>query len=564
MTTSEKKAAPTTAAQVLADCLVAQGVDRAFCVPGESYLALLNALYDRPGIQVVTCRHESGAGYMAVADAKLTGRPGVCMVSRGPGATNAAIAVHTAQQDAVPLVLFVGQVERKDRGRGAFQEMNYPRVFGDSAKWVWEVSDAEQLPEVAARGFLLAQSGTPGPVVIVLPEDMLTDACAAPVPAPNPVPRPAPGPQELDRVAAALAKAERPLLVVGSALRGEAGIRALRACSEAWHLPVALTFKQQHLFDNDHPNYAGHLGYGLPKPVLEVLVEADLILAVGTRLGDVSTQNYAFPRAPEPEQPLIHVHADPMQIGRVFGTAQSIVADAEAFLAALAEHPAPQPPAGRAPWIAAAHELQVGLRKWTPVEAADGVAFGAIVVALAEAIGEDSVIAMDAGNFNGWIHRYFPFNPRHVMVSAVSGAMGLGVPAAVAAALRHPDRPVVGFIGDGGFLMTGNELATAVQHGAKIRLFVANNGSYGTIRLHQERAFPDRVIATDLRNPDFAALAEAFGAQGLRIAGNDDVAPAVRAALAADGPVVVDVRTSLRHITAFATLDDIKRRQGKS
>ena len=545
------------AAVAVVESLTRHGVDRVFCVPGESYLAVLDALYDQPDIQVVTCRHESGAGFAAVADAKLTGRPGIAMVSRGPGATNASIAVHTAEQDATPLVLFVGQVERNNLGRGAFQEVDYTQFFGGIAKWVWQIADADKVPEVVTRAFHIAQEGTPGPVVVVLPEDMLVDACVAPTLEPAVVAAPQPDDRDLDYVADAVAKAERPLLVVGSSVRNARGIAALRAACETWGLPVAATFKNQDLLSNEHPNFAAHLGYGVHPSVLKQVSKADLVLAVGTRLGDISTQNYVFPRAPEPAQPLIHVHADPAQIGRVFQVDRGVVSDAGAFLEALAQRNAPPAPDGRAEWIADLHKGYTDLLEWSPAEAEDGVGFGDLIAAIDAAVGERCVLTLDGGNFGGFTHRYFRFSPDRTLVSAAAGAMGLGVPGAVAAGLRHPDRPVIGIIGDGGFLMTGNELATAVQFNAPVKLFVANNGSFGTIRLHQEKAFPDRVMATDLNNPDFAAMGESFGATGLRIESADEIAGVVEQALATEGPVVVDVKTSLEHLTAFATLSGL-------
>jgi len=550
------------AADILVQTLAAHGVDRVFCVPGESYLAVLDALHDHPGIDVVTCRHEGGAAFMAVADARLTGRVGVALVSRGPGATNASIAVHTAQQDGEPMLLLVGQVERRDRGRGAFQEVDYVQTFGDMAKWVREVEDPEQVPEAVARAIQIASSGTPGPVVLALPEDMLTDAVTTAAAQPLPIPRALPGASDIAAVAAMLAKAERPLLIAGGALRGSrnggAGPQALLAASEAWQLPVGLTFKQQDLIDNAHPNYGAHLSYGIPKRVVDAVSKADLILAVGTRLGDVTSQNYTFPQAPVPAQPLIHVHADPAVIGRVHAATRGIVADPTAFLAALAAHPVPSLPAGRAAWIASLHDVHVDMHRFDSVEQVDGVHFGAVAAALNGVLAPDAIVTIDAGNHSTFVHRHLGFNGRRVLLSAISGAMGFGMPAGVAAALRHPDRQVVTFIGDGGTLMTGNELATAIQHGGKPKVFISNNGSYATIRLHQERAFPGRKVATHLANPDFAKFGEAFGALGLRLDRQADCQAVVRRALAHDGAVVVDVRSSLEQISAYTTLAALK------
>ncbi|HEV2547730.1 MAG TPA: thiamine pyrophosphate-dependent enzyme [Stellaceae bacterium] len=548
---SDQKSNTRTAAQLLVAELEAHGVDRVFCVPGESYLAVLDALYGRP-IEVVTCRHESGAGFMAVADAKLTGRPGICFVSRGPGASNAAIAVHTAQQDAAPLVLFVGQVERKDRGRGAFQEVNYERTFGDMAKLVVEVSDALRLAEITTHAFYVARTGVPGPVVIVLPEDMLTDPAPATVLPPLRAPMPALAAEDLDEAAALLRQAERPLVIAGTRLGPDPGRLMLRQMAEAWNLPVAVSFRQQDLFDNDHPLFAGHLGYMLPKPQVALYQESDLILAVGTRLGDVTTQGYVIPTAPQPRQKLIHVYDDPRVLGANFATDLAIAADPALFLAALlgeAPRERPRHPA----WNERLHRQWRDMATWQPAAAKDGLVFGSVIAALAPRCGEDAVFTIDAGNFSGWLSRYFPFRASQRLLGPISGAMGFGVPAAVAAALRL-QRRVVCLVGDGGMLMTGNELAVAVQHKLPLIIIVSNNGSYGTIRLHQEKAFPGRRIATDLANPDFARLGEAFGAKGLTLEREAEIERVLDAAFASAGPVVIDVRTSLEYISAFTTL----------
>ncbi len=541
-----------TAAQLLVAELEAHRVDRVFCVPGESYLAVLDALYGRP-IEVVTCRHEIGAGYMAVADAKLTGRPGVCLVSRGPGASNAAIAVHTAQQDAAPLLLFVGQVERKDRGRGAFQEVNYERTFGDMAKLVVEVSDGARIAEVTTRAFHVATTGVPGPVVIVLPEDMLMDAAPAPAPVLTPRPHPLaqPAADEVAHAAHLLGASERPLLIAGSRLAAPHARTLLRHAAERWGVPVAVSFRQQDLIDNDHPLFAGHLGYMIPRHQVAAFQESDLILAIGTRLGDVTTQGYVIPTAPQCSQRLIHVYDDPAVLGAVFATDLAIAADPVAFLAALAAERTHT--RSNAAWAEKLHRMHMEMAAWQPRQAADGVVFGSVIAALEKHAGEHAVFAIDAGNFSGWLSRYFPFRASQRLLGPISGAMGFGMPAAVAAALRL-QRRVICLVGDGGMLMTGNELAVAVQHHLPLVVIVSSNGSYGTIRLHQERAFPGRSIATDLVNPDFAKLGEAFGATGLRIDRDEEIEGALARAFAASGPVVIDVRTSLEHISAFTTL----------
>jgi acetolactate synthase-1/2/3 large subunit len=545
---------PRRAADLLVDCLAAHGVDRVFCVPGESYLAALDALHDSNAIKTIVCRHESGAGFMAVGDAKLTGRPGVAFVSRGPGATNASIAVHVAEQDAVPFMLFVGQVPRGEIGRRSFQEVDYAKTFADMAKAVYLIHDAGRIPEIVARAFAEAQAPTPGPVVVVLPEDMLEDEAEAPVVEPIRVPQAGTASAaDLEEVAAMIAMAERPLLIAGGGGLGTGrGRRALLAASEAHALPVALTFKRQDYFPNMHPNYAGHLGFKLPKATTERYLEADLMLAVGTRLGELSTQGYTLPASPAPRQPLVHIHDDPRQIGRNYDAAKALVADPVGALEALAQLPG-KAPAARAKWIKALHDPVAKALPWTPP--ADGLLdMGPVVAALAERLDKNAILITDAGNFSGWVHRHFPFSGGHVLVGCVGGAMGIGMPAAVAAALRFPGRQVINFIGDGGALMTGSELATALQYGANVKTFISNNGSYSTIRMHQEMHYKGRVSGTEIRNPDFARWAESFGALGLTVSSIAEAADAVERTLAHDGPVVVDVRTAVEHISPFTTI----------
>ena len=545
------------AADRMVECLAAQGAERIFCVPGESYLSLLDALRDDVRIQTIVCRHEGGAGLMAVADAKLTGRPGVVAVSRGPGATNAAIALHLAEQDAVPLVAIIGQVARRERGRGAFQEVDYGAMFGTVAKAVWEVADANRLPEIIARAWHVAQSDTPGPVVIALPEDMLDDGVVAEVVPPLPVATAQASEADVARVAALLDRAERPLLVAGGALAGAAGRAALARAAAVHQVPVALTFKHQEIFDNASPLFAGHLGFKIPKAQIEALAEADLVLAVGTRLGDTPTQGYTFPRAPLPRQRLVHVYADARVIGRVFRADIGLPCDPASFLDILARVPARLTPPREA-WVAQIGARGASTRGFRPRANPDGVDFGAVVAEIAAHAPSDTIVTTDAGNFSGWVHRIWPWDGSGLAIGAAGGAMGLGVPAAVAACLRFPGRRVIGFAGVGGALMTGNELATAAATGAKPMIVIANNGSYGTIRLHQEREFPRRTAATDLTNPDFAAWGAAFGALGLTIARDDQTPAVVPQAFAHDGPVVIDVRTSLEAISAQVTISALR------
>jgi acetolactate synthase-1/2/3 large subunit len=541
------------AADVLVECLAAHAVDRVFCVPGESYLGVLDALYDRKEIETIVCRHESGAGFMALADGKLTGRPGIAFVSRGPGATNASIAVHVAEQDAVPLILFVGQVPRKDLSRRAFQEVDYAKTFADMAKLVVTVQDPSRLPEFVARAFVTARAPTPGPVVIALPEDMLEERTSAPAVRPMAVPRASAGsPADIAAIVEMIASAERPLLLAGGGLVAMAGRRALLTAAESHQIPVVLSFKRQDLFPNAHLLYAGHLGFKIPRSQVALYAEADLVLAVGTRLGEVTTQGYTFPVSPVPKQPLVHVHDDPQHIGRNFATASPLVADPTLFLAALAGIPS-KAPAARARWVKGLHDFVASNQTWSPP--ADGLLdMGAIVASFNGTVAADAVFITDAGNFAGWLHKHFRFNGRQLLIGSVGGAMGLAMPAAVAAGLRLPGRQIITWIGDGGALMTGSELATAMQYRVPVKVFISNNGSYGTIRMHQEQAYPGRVHGTTLRNPDFAQWAESFSAKGLTVRTLAEAPSAVAEALACKEPVVVDVKTAVEHIAPGLTL----------
>lgn len=543
------------ASKALVETLSLHGVNRIFCVPGESYIAVLDALYDNPSIDVVTCRHEGGAGFMALADAKLTGRAGTCFVSRGPGATNASIALHAAGYDGAPLVLFVGQIERKDFGRGAFQEVDYGKTFSDIAKWVEQVNQGDKLPEAIARAYAIAETGTPGPVVIVLPEDMLEDMTTVPAEKPRKVLPPTPSPSDLALIVSQLRKAKKPVMIVGGSADTEEGRRGLLLASETWGLPVATSFKRQDMFPNKHPNFGGHLGYGIPSELGKALAQADLVLAVGTRLDDTTSQGF---KVPKPEQTLIHIHQDPHQIGRNFRAEIGMPTDPANFLRELAKINAPPISETRRNWIHRINSIHAELAEWEPKDSADGVDFGYIIDAMQQTLDDTAIITMDGGNFSSWCHRYFDFKQTHKLVACITGAMGLGVPSAVAAALRHPNRQVVSLIGDGGMLMTGAELATAVQKKLNITLIVSNNGAYGTIRTHQERKFPRREIATALKNPNFAAMADSYGAFGIKVDAANQAIPALKKALESDGPALIDFRSSIENISAYASISSIR------
>ncbi|KAA2212171.1 thiamine pyrophosphate-binding protein [Teichococcus oryzae] len=532
-----------TAAEILLDTLAARGADRAFCVPGESYIALLDALHAHPSVDLVTCRHEGGAGFMAVADAKLTGRPGIVLVSRGPGACNAAIALHTAEQDAVPLILLIGQVEKRDLRRRAFQEIDYGAMFGGIAKWVGEATHPDEVPELAARAWNMATQGVPGPVVLSLPEDVLAAPCAAPALPPTRLAPAAPPVGTAAELAGLLRRAGRPILLAGHGLDVPGGREALLAFAEAWRLPVAVSFRRQDLFPNDHPLYAGDLGLRNPDAQRDAFAEADLVLALGTRLADITTQGYSWPA---PGQRLVHVCADPRFLGWLFPAELAIAADALAVLASLAPE-APAAPPGRDAWNRRLRQLQEADSRATPGCFPDGLPFLRVAQLIGECAPADAIVTLDAGTFAAPFYRKLHWRPPQRLLAPISGAMGFGVPAAVAAALRHPERAVICAVGDGGALMTGNELAVGMARRLPIKLLLSDNGSYASIRIHQERQHPSRVSGTTLANPDLGAWCAAFGAPLLRV-DTEAGLPALEAALRAPGPLVAVIRTSLQAV----------------
>ncbi|MBK8771096.1 MAG: acetolactate synthase [Rhizobiales bacterium] len=531
------------AADTIVQSLKAHGIKRVYCVPGESYLTLLDALHES-GIDVVVCRHEGGAGFMACAEAKLTGEPAVFMVSRGPGATNASIAVHMADQDGLPVILLVGQVARAERTRGVFQEVDYERFLGSMAKGVFEITDGRKLHEILPRSFRLAQQGIPGPVVLSLPEDMLDDPVDEKEPVVFPLATVGVSASDLARIQQVIDASERPVLVVGGALRSAAGKAAIKRFAEAQRLPVAVTWKNQEIFDNASPLYAGHLGFGALAAHRKALQEADLILAIGTRLGDVASLGYTFPECPAPKQTLVHVYPDGKPIGHVFRTDLGLIADPVAVLAGLAQSPRVVS-AGREAWISSLNGVVRDLQVYKPVDAPDGMDFGVVVDSLSRLAPRDAIVVTDAGNISTWVHRHWKMTPDNTLIGGIVGAMGLGVPGAVAASISDPKRTAICFVGDGGVLMTGQEIATAMASGAAPKIVISNNGIYGTIRTHQEREFPGRISGTDLKNPDFDDWAKSFGAASFSIArGDNDVDGTVSAFLAAPGPAVLHVRSS--------------------
>lgn len=540
------------AADFIVSSLKAHGVRRVYCVPGESYLALLDALY-QSGIEVIICRHEGGAGFMAVAEAKMTGVPGVVLVSRGPGATNVSIAVHMAEQDAVPLIVLIGQVAREEKYRFVFQEMDYGAVFGSFAKGVFELSDANRLPEMLPRSFRLALEGVPGPVILPLPEDMLRDDIATADAITYPLPHVAASAAHIEEVQEMILQAERPLLIAGAGLRGANGADALAKFAAAQRVPVALTWKNQDVFDNASDLYAGHLDFGTLPAQREILNTADLIIAAGTRLGDVASLGYTFPEAPQPKQRLVHIYPDGKPIGRVTRVDFGLIANPADVLGALANS-ARVAPAARERWISSVHKATAAAQNFVSPEPTDGVDFGKVTVALAKLAPANAIITTDAGNMSTWVHRHWLMTPKNLMLGGIVGAMGYGVPAAVAASLNAPERTVICFVGDGGVLMTGQELATAMAFGAKPKIVISDNGIYGTIRSHQEKNFAGRVSGTNLVNPDFAAWATSFGAQAFRLNLGDDIEKTVGEFLNAKGAAVLHVKSSAFALSARSTL----------
>ncbi|MEE7489564.1 thiamine pyrophosphate-binding protein [Methylobacterium oryzae CBMB20] len=542
---------PRTGAQVLVDQLRAQGVERVTCVPGESYLAVLDALRDS-GIDVLVCRQEGGAAIMAEAAGKLTGRPGICFVTRGPGATNASAGVHIARQDSTPMILFVGQIARRMRDREAFQEVDYRQMFGGVAKWAVEIDDAARIPEILARAFRVALQGRPGPVVVALPEDMLDDEAAV-ADAPRVVPAaPAPSGDDIARLRAMLAEARRPVVLLGGSRWTQGAVATLAAWAERHDLPVAVSFRRAQLFPADHPNFAGELGIGPNPALLARIREADLLLMVGGRLSEMPAQSYGLLGIPNPGLPLVHVHADAAELGRVYQPALAIEAAPETFCAALPDFEATG--AGRAA------EAHAAYRAWseTPEPKPGAFQYGEAITWLRERLPPDAVICNGAGNFATWVHRYYRFRAFGTQLAPTSGSMGYGLPAAVMAKRSHPERVVVALAGDGDVMMTVQEFATAVQYGIAVVVVVLDNGMYGTIRMHQEREYPGRVSATELRNPDFAALARTCGGHGERVERTEEFAPAFERGLASGLPAMIHCLVDPEALTPTMTLAAIR------
>ena len=554
-------AATRTAAQILVDALKIHGVEAAFCVPGESYLAVLDALYDaREQIRLIVARQDGGAAYMAEAYGKVTGKPGICFVTRGPGATNASIGVHTAQQDSTPMILFIGQVPGEFADREAFQEVDYRQMFGPLAKWAAQIDRPERMHEYVSHAFHLATSGRPGPVVLALPEDMLTQdvTCAASVAdvASYQVVQASPSPADMEKLRALLAKAARPLVVLGGTVWTQEARRDLQAFAESSGLPIACSFRFQDLIDNNHANYVGDVGIGINPKLAARVREADVLLVVGARLGEMTTGAYTLVEPPRPKQKLVHVHAGAEELGRVYQGELLVNAGMPQFAQALQNLKLD----GSA-WKTWREQARAEYLEWTKPAAIPGkVQLAEIVAWMREKLPRDAIIANGAGNFAGWISRFYRYPGLRAQVAPTNGSMGYGVPAGIAAKVAQPQRLVVSVNGDGDFLMNGQELATAVQYELPVIFIVVNNGMYGTIRMHQEREYPARVYATALQNPDFVALARAYGAHGERVEETAAFAPAFERAMRSGRPALIELRIDPQAITTSTTLDAIRAR----
>jgi len=547
-----------TSSHALIDSLHAAGIDRAFLVPGESYLGVLDAMVDFPGLDVVTCRHEAGAGFMALADGRLTNRPGVALVSRGPGASNAAIAVHTAQQDAIPFVLLIGQVAEQDLRREAFQEIDYHKMFGDIAKWVFECRHPDQLGATAAKAVRVATSGTPGPVVIVLPEDIQQQPAQKLT---TPLTRQIagiPASETLTEISHAIAQAKRPLILAGGVFEQPGGREALQAFAESFDIPVVVTFRRQDLFDNHHPLYGGNMGLANPPEQMALLEQTDLLLALGTRLGDITTQNYAFPTYARTAQTFLHAHPDSRVIGWDTAADFPLICDPIELVRALTAQgtQTTQTTTNRnvnPQWLNAWQTFREQYMAWPAFEQrSDGIEFAAVIKAISDTADERLTVCLDAGTFAAPVYRHVPFTPGRRLMSPLSGAMGYGTPAAMACALRDPTREVVCLVGDGGMLMTGQEMILAVERKLPVLTVISSNGTYGSIRKHQEQHYPDRVCGTSLFNPDFVAMAQSFGMPGWRIHSEDQIQETLQAARDhirnKGGPALIDVQTNLKAV----------------
>ncbi|HMB10505.1 thiamine pyrophosphate-binding protein [Saliniramus sp.] len=545
-----------TGGQILVDQIALHGSKQIYCVPGESYLAALDAMHDAQ-IGVTVCRQEGGAAMMAEAYGKLTGQPGICFVTRGPGATNASAGLHIARQDSTPMILFVGQIGREMREREAFQELDYRAVFGTIAKWVTEIDDPARIPELVSRAFHVATSGRPGPVVIALPEDMLTEAAVTvDAPAYRPI-ETHPGPAQMVELQKLLAAAKRPVAILGGGRWDQQAVSRFTRFAERFQLPVHTSFRRQMLFDTLHDCYAGDLGIGPNPKLLKRIKESDLVLVIGGRLSEMPSQSYSLFEIPAPSQRLVHVHPDSSELGRVYSPFMAINASPGAFAAALESL---QPPADL-PWAEDTRTAHADYLAWSDpasITHPGALQMGQVMAELANVVPDDAIMANGAGNYAGWVHRFWKFRHYGTQLAPTSGSMGYGLPAAVGAKRAFPERMVVSLAGDGCFMMHGQEFATAVQYDLPIIVLIVDNGMYGTIRMHQERDYPGRVSATMLKNPDFAAYARAFGGFGARVERTEEFAPALKEAMASGKPAIIHLLIDPETITPTTTLSAIR------
>jgi acetolactate synthase-1/2/3 large subunit len=545
-----------TGGQILIDALKIHGVDTAFCVPGESYLAALDALHDaKDQIKLIVCRQEGGAAYMAEAYGKMTGRPGICFVTRGPGATNASIGVHTALQDSSPMILFIGQVARDQVEREAFQEIDFRRMYGPMVKWVAEIDDAARIPELVSQAFHRAVNGRPGPVVLALPEDMLTDRVDVSDAGKYKPVQPSPAAAQVHELQDRLAQAKRPLMILGGGGWSAQAVADITAFAETTNLPVGCAFRCQDLFDNTHANYAGDVGIGINPKLAERVKNADLLIVVGARLGEMTTSGYTLVGIPTPRQALVHVHPSAEELGRVYQAMLPINAGMAEFAAMARAIDVPAPRA----WDSDTKTAHTDYLEWsTPPQVEGPVQMGEIMSWLEKHLPADAIWCNGAGNYATWLHRFHRYRGFRTQLAPTNGSMGYGVPSAVAAKVVAPSRMVVSFNGDGCYMMNGQELATAVQYNLPVIFVVVNNGTYGTIRMHQERTYPGRVSGTDLANPDFVALAKAYGAHGELVEKTADFAPAFERCAKAGKASLIEIRLSAEVLTPRQTLSQIR------
>ena len=544
-----------TGGQLIVEALKANGVSRVSCVPGESYLAVLDALYES-GIETVVCRQEGGAAMMADTWGRLTGEPGICMVTRGPGATNASAGLHIARQDSIPMILFIGQVQREAREREAFQEVEYRRAFTEFAKWVGEIDDARRIPEFVTRAFAVATSGRPGPVVLTLPEDMLVEEVEAPEAKPYTPVEAHPGPSQMAAFANMLGEAKRPVFIIGGTRWSEESVAGFKVFAENNKLPVGCSFRRQMLFDHFSPSYAGDVGIGINPALAKEIKESDLVVLLGGRLSEMPSSGYTLLDIPYPSQKLVHIYPEAEELGRVYRPDLAICAAPENFVAALSSISLP----AKTAWAERTAAMHAAYLNWsTPPQTGPGaVQMGPIMDWIEANVPEDAIFTNGAGNYATWVHRFHRFRRFNTQSAPTSGSMGYGLPAAVAAKHLFPEREVICFAGDGCFMMHGQEFITAVRYGLPIITVLVNNGTYGTIRMHQEREYPGRVSGTDLVNPDFNAFAKAYGGHGETVEKTEDFAAAFERARASGKPAIIEVKLDAEAITPTRTLTQIR------